>query len=276
MGKLDKVCLLHLAQVHLTRIVADIHQQASHCGSDAGVAREDDGWNLELLGEVCPVQRPGPPEGYQGEVAWVIAAPDRNQPDRVGHIGLGHLQHGTGGSSELHVEWSDHLVADDLFRGLQIELQPPPEQGTAQPPQHQVGVRIGRFSATFAVTCRTRISAGALRTVAQGSSGVDPGDASPTGADGEHLDAGKHDRIAVFLGKLEGILLLLNRILGQKVAIVTNKPQTTRDRIAGIHTDDRGQIVFLDSPGVHKGKKALNAHMLRVASRIGAYASLRG
>jgi GTP-binding protein Era len=67
---------------------------------------------------------------------------------------------------------------------------------------------------------------------------------------------------------------LLNRILGQKVAIVTPKPQTTRDRIAGIHTDGRGQIVFLDSPGVHKGKKALNAHMLRVAARIGEEADV--
>jgi GTP-binding protein Era len=67
---------------------------------------------------------------------------------------------------------------------------------------------------------------------------------------------------------------LLNRILGQKVAIVTPKPQTTRDRIAGIHTDDRGQIVFLDSPGVHKGKKALNAYMLRTAARIGEEADV--
>jgi GTP-binding protein Era len=67
---------------------------------------------------------------------------------------------------------------------------------------------------------------------------------------------------------------LLNRILGQKVAIVTPKPQTTRDRIAGIHTDDRGQIVFLDSPGIHRGKKALNAYMLRVAERIGEEADV--
>jgi GTP-binding protein Era len=61
---------------------------------------------------------------------------------------------------------------------------------------------------------------------------------------------------------------LLNRILGQKIAIVTPKPQTTRDRVAGIHTDERGQIVFLDSPGIHKPKKALNAYMVRTAERI--------
>ena len=43
---------------------------------------------------------------------------------------------------------------------------------------------------------------------------------------------------------------LMNRILGAKIAIVTPKPQTTRDRIAGVYTEERGQIVFLDSPGI--------------------------
>jgi len=60
----------------------------------------------------------------------------------------------------------------------------------------------------------------------------------------------------------------MNRILGAKVAIVTPKPQTTRDRIAGIHTEERGQIIFLDSPGIHKPHKALNAAMVRTARRI--------
>ncbi len=62
---------------------------------------------------------------------------------------------------------------------------------------------------------------------------------------------------------------LMNRILGAKVAIVTPKPQTTRDRIAGIYTEERGQIVFLDSPGIHKPARALNAYMVRTAQRIG-------
>ena len=67
---------------------------------------------------------------------------------------------------------------------------------------------------------------------------------------------------------------LMNRILGAKVAIVTPKPQTTRDRIAGIHTEERGQIIFLDSPGIHKPHKALNAAMVRTAQRIGEEADL--
>ena len=67
---------------------------------------------------------------------------------------------------------------------------------------------------------------------------------------------------------------LLNRILGAKVAIVTPKPQTTRDRIAGIYSEERGQIVFLDSPGIHKPHRALNSYMVRTAQRIGEEADI--
>ena len=47
---------------------------------------------------------------------------------------------------------------------------------------------------------------------------------------------------------------LMNRIIGQKIAITSNKPQTTRNRIETVLTDERGQIVFLDTPGIHKAK----------------------
>ncbi len=67
---------------------------------------------------------------------------------------------------------------------------------------------------------------------------------------------------------------LLNRFLGAKVAIVSPKPQTTRDRIAGILTEDRGQIVFLDSPGIHRARRALNEHMVATAERIAAEADV--
>ena len=55
---------------------------------------------------------------------------------------------------------------------------------------------------------------------------------------------------------------LLNHILGQKIAIATDKPQTTRNRILGIHTIDDAQILFLDTPGIHKGKGRLNRFMV--------------
>ena len=58
---------------------------------------------------------------------------------------------------------------------------------------------------------------------------------------------------------------LMNHIIGAKVAIVTPKPQTTRHRILGIYTDERVQIIFVDTPGVHKGSMQLNRNMVRIA-----------
>jgi len=55
---------------------------------------------------------------------------------------------------------------------------------------------------------------------------------------------------------------LLNRILGQKVAITSDKPQTTRTSILGIKTTDKGQIIFLDNPGIHKPLHKLNKRMM--------------
>lgn len=56
---------------------------------------------------------------------------------------------------------------------------------------------------------------------------------------------------------------LLNRLVGQKVAIVTSKPQTTRNRIQGIVTQPQGQVVFIDTPGVHEADSVLNRQMMR-------------
>lgn len=56
---------------------------------------------------------------------------------------------------------------------------------------------------------------------------------------------------------------LLNRLVGQKIAIVTSKPQTTRNRIQGIVTRPEGQIVFIDTPGLHEAESALGRQMMR-------------
>ena len=50
---------------------------------------------------------------------------------------------------------------------------------------------------------------------------------------------------------------LMNHLLGEKIAIVSSKPQTTRNRILGVLTKDEAQYVFLDTPGVHKAKNRL-------------------
>ena len=60
---------------------------------------------------------------------------------------------------------------------------------------------------------------------------------------------------------------LMNRLIGQKIAITSNKPQTTRNRIQTVFTDERGQIVFLDTPGIHKAKNKLGEYMVNVAER---------
>jgi GTPase len=58
---------------------------------------------------------------------------------------------------------------------------------------------------------------------------------------------------------------LLNRILGEKVAIVSPKPQTTRNRITGIRTKDSSQIIFLDTPGIHQGHSLINRRLMDTA-----------
>ena len=59
---------------------------------------------------------------------------------------------------------------------------------------------------------------------------------------------------------------LMNAILGEKVAIVSNKPQTTRNRIIGLHTKDDSQFVFLDTPGIHSPKNSLGEFMVKTAN----------
>ena len=57
----------------------------------------------------------------------------------------------------------------------------------------------------------------------------------------------------------------LNRVLGQKIAIVSSKPQTTRDQILGILTEENAQLIFLDTPGIHNPKHKLGKRMVQVA-----------
>ena len=56
---------------------------------------------------------------------------------------------------------------------------------------------------------------------------------------------------------------LVNRLVGQKIAIVTSKPQTTRNRIQGIVTKPQGQVVFIDTPGLHEAESALGRQMMQ-------------
>lgn len=63
---------------------------------------------------------------------------------------------------------------------------------------------------------------------------------------------------------------LLNRIVGQKIAIMSDKAQTTRNKIQGVYTTPEAQIVFIDTPGIHKPKHRLGDYMVEMA-----YSALR-
>ena len=67
---------------------------------------------------------------------------------------------------------------------------------------------------------------------------------------------------------------LFNRLLGDKVAIIAEKPQTTRNRILGIKNVEGGQLIFLDTPGIHQGRSELNRRMVRTAAASGRDADI--
>lgn len=83
-------------------------------------------------------------------------------------------------------------------------------------------------------------------------------------ADGKNVKSG----FVTLIGRPNvGKSTLMNRMIGQKIAITSNKPQTTRNRIQTVHTDERGQIVFVDTPGIHKAKNKLGEYMVNVAEK---------
>ena len=61
---------------------------------------------------------------------------------------------------------------------------------------------------------------------------------------------------------------LMNQLIGQKIAITSNKPQTTRNRMQSVYTEERGQKIFLDTPGIHRAKNNLGEYMVNVAERV--------
>jgi GTP-binding protein Era len=80
--------------------------------------------------------------------------------------------------------------------------------------------------------------------------------------------AGRAGLVAIIGRPNAGKSTLLNRLVGQKIAIVTSKPQTTRNRIQGIVTRSEGQIVFIDTPGLHEAESALGRQMMREVAAV--------
>ena len=77
------------------------------------------------------------------------------------------------------------------------------------------------------------------------------------------MEATKTAFIAIVGKPNVGKSSILNRMLGEKIAIVSSKPQTTRTRIMGVLTENRAQLVFIDTPGLHKPRNSLDRFMLR-------------
>lgn len=75
-----------------------------------------------------------------------------------------------------------------------------------------------------------------------------------------------HSGFAALIGRPNvGKSTLMNCLIGQKIAITSDKPQTTRNRIQTVYTDEEAQVIFLDTPGIHKAKNKLGEYMVNVA-----------
>ncbi len=84
----------------------------------------------------------------------------------------------------------------------------------------------------------------------------------------ENQDRHYRSGFATLIGRPNvGKSTLMNALIGQKIAITSKKPQTTRNRIQTVYTSEEGQIVFMDTPGIHKAKNKLGNYMVNVAER---------
>lgn len=84
----------------------------------------------------------------------------------------------------------------------------------------------------------------------------------------KYMEKGFKSGFVALIGRPNvGKSTLMNQIIGQKIAITSKKPQTTRNKIQTVYTCDEGQIVFLDTPGIHKAKNKLGEYMVSVAEK---------
>src|SRR6478672_11050972 len=81
----------------------------------------------------------------------------------------------------------------------------------------------------------------------------------------EHNKGFKSGFISIIGRPNVGKSTFLNRVIGQKIAIMSDKPQTTRNKVQGVLTTDESQMIFIDTPGIHKPKHRLGDFMIKIA-----------
>ena len=182
--------------VAFREVVLHIDQQAAERRGDAGIGRHDHDRDRQFARQREPVQRARAAERDERKIARIVAAADRDQPHRVGHVGVGDTHDRLRRLMQLHAKFLGNTGAHRVNRLLRIKPDRAARKTFAEPPEHDIGIGVGRHRVAAAVARRPGIGAGRLRAVAQRPALVDPGERAAAGADRQHLDAGKADRVA--------------------------------------------------------------------------------
>ena len=170
-------------------LVGDRRPQEADRRSDAGVARDDDAPDPQLVGELAGVQRRRAAEGDQGSIVRILAALDGVDPGRARHV----LAHHLGDAEGSRIGRERHGVSDDgperiLGPGRSQRHLAAGEVTRGDSAHHHVGVGDGRLASAEVIARRTRLRPGAFRADREPAQFVDPGDGAAARADLHHVD----------------------------------------------------------------------------------------
>nr|WP_228430456.1 hypothetical protein [Baekduia soli] len=213
-GEARTQLVLHLAEARLERlalrrrehdpdgadvVVAQVGGQQAHRRGDAGRRRQQDDGDLELLGDLAPVQRAGPAEGDERALARVVAAADGVHADLADHVGVDDRQDRQRRLLDVHAE----LAADPghgLPRRGGVQAQAAVEELVGvDAPEDDVGVGHRRLRPALAVGRRAGLRARAARADVERAALVAPRDGAAPGADGGDVELGGEDGVAAHL-----------------------------------------------------------------------------
>ena len=157
-----EVVVGRLLQTRARVVVAHLGAEQAERRQHAGMARDDDRAHAEQRGEVGAVQRAGAAEGHQREVARVVAALDRHQPERADHVVVHDVEDALRRRLQREPERPGHPLLDGPPRPIDVERDLAAEQVRRDAAEHQVGVGDGGLLAAGAVADRARLRPRAL------------------------------------------------------------------------------------------------------------------